>query len=151
MDKWLFRRNMEAIPLVNDKPIGYFDPDFSTVGSYRFAKFKAFERLKKLLERELLQEQHPNKLLDRPIMKWTGQKVQLVELIYALKVAGVFNNGQAELKEMASNFEKLFGIEVGDIYRIFQEIRLRKKGRTTFLDGLKNKLEGYMEEAEGMG
>ena len=32
--------------------------------------------------------------------KWTGSKVALVELIYALHAEGVFNNGSSDLKDV---------------------------------------------------
>ena len=33
----------------------------------------------------------------------------------------------------------------------YREIQILKKGRMVFLDSLREKLEGYMEEADGMG
>ncbi|UCS92180.1 RteC domain-containing protein [Echinicola marina] len=150
LDHWLFLRNVQEIPFITHRSIIHMDTRFETIGSYRFAKFLAYERLKKEIERFLEKDNNPIHLNDRPLIQWTGQKVQLVELLYALKVAGVFNNGQAELKSLAESLEKMFGVQIGDVYRIFQEIRLRKKGRTVFLDSLKEKLESYMEQAEGM-
>ncbi len=150
LDQWLFLRDVEDIPFITHRPIVHRDSRFETIGSYRFAKFKAYESLVKYLEDELKKLGSPQMENEQPKLKWTGQKVQLVELIYALKVAGVFNHGQAELKEVAQTLEQLIGAKVGDIYRVFQEIRLRKKGRTLFLDALKEKLEGYMEEADGL-
>ncbi|GGF24187.1 RteC domain-containing protein [Echinicola rosea] len=83
-------------------------------------------------------------------LKWTGNKNQLVELIYALKVAGVLNHGQAEIKEVAKVLGQLLGGDMGDVYKRFQEIRIRKKGRTVFLEALKEKLEDYILESEGL-
>ncbi|QDH81196.1 hypothetical protein FKX85_20045 [Echinicola soli] len=83
-------------------------------------------------------------------LKWTGKKNQLVELVYALKVAGVLNHGQAEIREVAKVMGQLLGGDTGDIYKRFQEIRIRKKGRTLFLDILKEKLEDYILESEGL-
>ena len=38
-------------------------------------------------------------------LTWTGSKVALIELIYALHTEGVFNNGAADLKNIAEYFE----------------------------------------------
>ncbi|AWW29428.1 hypothetical protein DN752_04310 [Echinicola strongylocentroti] len=135
-------------------PHGYhstIDNRCCTVHSIQVSTLQAVLRINAYIQ-EMLQEldgikppeQSPSKL------KWTAQKVQLVELIYALKVCNVFNNGEIGIKELARNLEQLLGTKIGDIYRIFQEIRIRKKGRTVFLDSLREKLEGYMEEGDGM-
>jgi hypothetical protein len=78
---------------------------------------------------------------------WTSKKVHLVELIYALHKAGVFNNGKAELKEVATVFESAFNISLEYLYRKFQEISLRKIHRTVFIDMLKEKLEERLDES----
>jgi len=57
-------------------------------------------------------------------------------LIYALYHSRVINNGNLEIKELANELQKLFNIELGDFYKIYSEIRLRKKSRTKFLDDL---------------
>jgi hypothetical protein len=83
-------------------------------------------------------------------LRWTGPKVNLVELIYALKFAGVFNNGQATLNEISQTFEILFGKELTKYYRTFQEIRQRKGERMVFMNLCKERLEEYMEGQEGL-
>lgn len=72
---------------------------------------------------------------------WTTKKAHLVELIYALHTANAFNDGKAELKQIASTFENLFQIRLGNLYRQFQEIGLRKINKTVFIDQLKQTLE----------
>ena len=55
---------------------------------------------------------------------------------------------QSNLKEIAFCCETLFDIEIGDFYRIFLEIRNRKKSRTQFLDKLKEKITQMMDELD---
>ncbi len=50
-------------------------------------------------------------------LEWTFSKVALTELIYALKAAGVFNHGNADLKTIARHFEKVFGVDLGNYYK----------------------------------
>jgi hypothetical protein len=86
----------------------------------------------------------------RPQLNWTGKKVDLVELVYALKVSGVINHGRAEIREISRVFETLFGMNFQDIYRTYTEISIRKKSRTAFLDFLTERLEDHLEQGEAM-
>jgi hypothetical protein len=52
------------------------------------------------------------------------------------------------LKVLALVFEKIFNIELGDIYRIFLEIRGRKGERTTYLNRLVVALNKRMNDAD---
>jgi hypothetical protein len=79
-------------------------------------------------------------------LTWTSKKAYLVELIYALHAAKVFNSGAVEIKQIAMVFEKLFSVELGDIYRRFSELSIRKKSQTTFIDHLKGSLEKRLDE-----
>ena len=135
-------------------PHGYhstIDNRCCTVHSIQVSTLQAVLRINQYLQ-EMLHELDGRtvSITQAPKLKWTAQKVQLVELIYALKVCNVFNHGEIGIKELARNLEQILGTKIGDIYRIFQEIRIRKKGRTVFLDSLREKLEGYMEEGDGM-
>lgn len=80
--------------------------------------------------------------------KWTDSKAALIELLYALQRKGSINHGEVELKDIAQFFETVFGIDLGNYYRTFQEIRIRKSGRTNYLDQLKKVLLGYMDETD---
>ncbi len=79
---------------------------------------------------------------------WTESKVSIIELMYSLQARGVFNNGTADLKEVAAFFEDTFGIDLGQYHRTFLEIRIRKTGRTKFLDSLRDSLTRRMDEAD---
>ena len=81
-------------------------------------------------------------------LKWTGAKIDLIELVYALQSSGLVNNGQSKLNEVAEKMEILFDIDLGDIYRSFLEIRNRKTAPTKLLDILKTSLINKMIEAD---
>ena len=85
---------------------------------------------------------------DKPTIIWTLSKITLIELIYALKEIGAFNNGKTELSLIQEYFERIFGISLGNISRSFQEILYRKKGQTLFLDQLKECLVKRIGEIE---
>lgn len=46
---------------------------------------------------------------------WTGSKVALIELLYALHTEGVFNNGASDLKDVVEYFETTFNIDLGEL------------------------------------
>ena len=60
----------------------------------------------------------------------------------------VLNNGTSDIKETAEYFEKIFNIDLGDYYRTFLEIRMRKTNKTKFLNSLTDSLIKKMEEAD---
>ena len=84
----------------------------------------------------------------QPALTWTGPKTALIELIYALQSVEVFNNGKTDIKQIASSLERLFNISLGNYYRGFQELRLRKSGMTNFLDQLKDKFVQRIDELD---
>lgn len=84
----------------------------------------------------------------RPALQWTAPKTALIELIYGLQAAGACNNGAADIKQITSFFESVFGLELGNVYNVFQEMRLRKKNRTVFLDNLRDRVVQRMDEAD---
>jgi hypothetical protein len=88
------------------------------------------------------------KSVNDTVLKWTDSKTGLIELMYALRQKGCFNHGQAEIKEIAEFFEQTLDIDLGNYYRTFQEIRIRKSGRTNFLDQLKTVLIQYMDDVD---
>ena len=114
------------------------DTSFSTLHDSSVAEILANKQLTHYLSTEIdaLSEKLHLKftsIIESKLLQWTESKVSLVEFIYALYAGKCFNNGNTNLKEIAFCCETLFDIEIGDFYRIFLEIRNRKKSRTQFL------------------
>lgn len=133
----------------------YYETDlnFSTSHDFKIAKIIANDLLQlyledciKLLDRKsnkLITQRNPNAKLI-----WTGSKIALTELLYALQTEGVFNNGSADLKIIAEFFEDNFSLDLGQYRRNFLEIRARKENRTKFLDTLKTNLLKRMDDTD---
>lgn len=83
---------------------------------------------------------------DIPMLKWTASKISLVELIYGLYCSESIEEGRAGIKNISELFETMFGIELGDIYHIFAEIKNRKINPTKFLDQLTKALNKKISE-----
>ncbi len=81
-------------------------------------------------------------------VSWTGSKASRIELLYALQSSGSCNDGTIDIKRLATHLETLFSIDLGNYYRVFQEIRIRKISRTTFLDQLKDRLIKRMDDSD---
>jgi hypothetical protein len=153
LDNKYFIRAKYDLKLMVDSFYFQADHRFTTSHDYKVARMLANDAIKVFLEeqieklgRKTITIQSPSPLAKGP--KWTGSKVELIELIYALHTEGVFNNGTSGLKEVTTFFETAFNIDLGQFNRVFLEIRNRKSDRTKFLNTLKNKLIIRMDDAD---
>jgi hypothetical protein len=82
-------------------------------------------------------------------LKWTGNVVEWVELIYALYAAGKINDGKTSLKELFQQMGGIFDFEVKEFANYFMDIKHRTDGRRTkFMDLLKDAVLERMEESD---
>lgn len=80
-----------------------------------------------------------------PVLQWTGNAIDLVEIIYGINEMGCINGGETTLKELAPIFYSFFGVESKDCYRFYTDIKRRKSdSRTYFLDRMQAKLNEKM-------
>lgn len=117
------------------------DEMYSTSHDYKLSNIIANEKYQEFLNVELQKlnnhDERPSDMsLDLPLT-WTFTKTDLIELSYALVAAGVFNNGNADIKSVVSFFQTVFHIDLGQYYHKYTDITRRKKDRTSFLDKLK--------------
>ena len=82
------------------------------------------------------------------VLRWTGTKRALVELIYALDACGCLNKGTVDIKEIVAYFEYVFDIDLGDFYHTYMELKAKTKDRTGFLSTLKDRLLMRMREQD---
>ena len=153
LDHKYFVRNKLDIQLTLDGHIFENDTRFSTTHDFKISKILAHDLLQVYIEDELasLERKEPlQNSQDVPKIKhsWTDSKTALIELIYALHSQGVLDNGKADIKEIANYFEQVFNVDLGDYYRTYLEIRVRKTGRTKFLSLLQESLIKRMDEQD---
>ena len=78
---------------------------------------------------------------------WTGNAVDLVEMVYGICVMGSVNDGDVKFKDLAQAMYQFFGIKSKDCYRFYTDIRRRKNhSRTYFLDKMQKKLNDKMRK-----
>ncbi len=83
----------------------------------------------------------------KPLVKWTGNAVDLVEMVYGICVMGSVNDGDVKFKDLAQAMYQFFGIKAKDCYRFYTDIRRRKNhSRTYFLDRMQEKLNDKMRK-----
>ena len=144
-DTQYFLRKNKSIRIQFDCSGSFIDDEFSTSLDSTFANFIGYESLIEYCQNEielllLKNNLEPGSTIVKSNLKWTASKIALIELIYALDSIKVFNNGDADIKQIAAAFETIFNVDLGDYYRAFLEIKARKKNNTKFLDSLKKAL-----------
>lgn len=153
LDEKYFLRNtrVSVFPALNF-------PEFETNGDYIFAKFLAYEELRRfLLGRIKTVENESNSLLAKQItavsaQMWTDEKVNLVELAYGLYFMGSINNGNADILEIVALLEDSFKIELGGVYRSFIDISRRKTlSYTKYLDAMRDKISNHIIRKDSLG
>ncbi len=151
VDDKIFIRNNVAIDYNLETFYYEKDPRFSTSHDFKTATILANEIFQKFIENKIvnLSTRKPIKIkpqIELPTMKWTESKSAIIELIYALHTQKAFNNGTADIVDIAKHFEIMFEINLDDIYQVSNEIKNRKINKTKFLDLLKENLKKRFEE-----
>lgn len=152
LDSLYFIRGAEVqqilIPEVPD-----VDPAFSTSMDYLFSKFMAYEKLQEYLLDEIRKlsgnnnEVNPVKEGDTNPLIWTGDKINLVEVIYGMYYTGQLNNGNASISDIIKWMEQHFHIDLSRSYRNFLDIRTRKRDSPTrYLDKMRASIEQRVDE-----
>ena len=82
-------------------------------------------------------------------LQWTGNTLDLVELIYGLCEMGCIDNGETPLKVLAPALYEFFGLDTKECYRYYSAIKLRKNpSRTYFIDKMQKKLNEKIRRDE---
>ncbi len=123
------------------------DPEFSTSHDELASKIVTFNLLMKFYtsELELLNSKKEDVVKEvRPAilqkLRWTASKTALAELVISLHLSKAISDGEIELNKFVAAVELIFDINLGNIHKIFDQIRDREKDPTKFLDSLKNAL-----------
>ncbi|MGN6435858.1 MAG: RteC domain-containing protein [Agriterribacter sp.] len=151
-DELLFTRKLQDILHLNDDYAFMIDTRICPLATYKIAKMKAYRRLENdilaILKGLKLQVPTLGTTMPPAELQWTASKIAITELIYGLYATSVFNSGQARLKEIVAGFEQYFKIDLNDYKSIYQDMKMRKKSRTSFLSELRTKLEAKMDDEE---
>lgn len=154
LDEEYFVRGKSDLRTATDFFNFYVDEKFSTCQDGTVATIMAYDMLIVYLQQEIeklenhIDNQNTYLMKQSSRLFWTGSKTELIELIYALQSCGSINSGTADIKELATLFEQVFNIELGNYYHTFIEIRARKGSKTKFIDKLEEALIRRFEESD---
>ena len=154
LDRQYFMRGKPDIQIIVDSFYYETDPQFSTSHDFKVAKILANELLEIYLTNRLheLERREQRKRVKNgftgKVLRWTGTKRALVELVYALDACGCLNKGTVDIKEIVAYFEYVFDIDLGDFYHTYMELKAKTKDRTGFLSTLKDRLLLRMREQD---
>ena len=145
-------RNHKKSIVNHDCNLLNYDEQLCTTHDYRVALIMANDLFSVHIE-DKLDEINTSCNINHPSLKsnlnWTGNKIDLVELIYALHHQKVINGGNTDIKELTLHISKVFNIELDEnVYRWYLDIKNRKKIRTKFLFGLAENLNNKIIEEE---
>jgi len=149
LDHYYFVRSAtDQLPLEGDFPL-FYDRRYYARMSYKVACLHSHQLLLGYLN-ERQRSLGGDKKADGPLAErlvWTAPITAMAELIYGLQEYGVFNNTKVEVKKIARYFQECFGVKIeNSIYKYYEDLRIRKKGRTPFLDSVRNALQRRMDE-----
>lgn len=141
LDEQLFTRGQSNLPIWLICPRIDYDERCCTAGDYAFAQIIAYDWLSAYIDAKLNTQTAP-KVIENQIqqakIRWTGEQVNLVELIYGLYYTGQINHGNVEVKDILALVERVFDVKIKAAYHVFGNIRRRKNiSPTAFLDKMR--------------
>ena len=155
LDRYYFLRESFR----HEPDIEYFymerEPWFSTNCDLKVAIILAYEKLQPYLRSELNKLKELQQAVRVPDFSkrqhtWTANKIDLVELIYALSATSGIDYGKSSISEMTRYAEAVFNIDLSNVGRCYYEICLRSH-QTRFLDKLKEALINRIDNTNRSG
>lgn len=145
-DHYYFLRAQFDPRLVHHHSLWNLEQSISTNRGYLLATLLANEELLIYIDSKL---NNPTtvQMSDRVTQsdfKWTGSKIDLVELIYGLFASKSINNGDVEIKELTEKLSTFFNIDIKNQYRTFNELK-RRKNKTSYIDEMSNNLKEFID------
>lgn len=157
LDHLYFLRENKQLELFSTDISIYLDSEFYTSHDTLAAEVIAYDRLTNFYKDEIEKLKSissgkfdDHKKIKKSPLNWTASKTDLVELVYALKVAGAINTGNINTKELVTIFSSLFNIEVVNHYKTYSEIKNRSTERTKFLKKLVQDFQTKLEYDDGI-
>lgn len=148
LDKKYFLRFSYDLDVKLAADIHSYDERFSTSHDHLISQIIAHEEYEMFLHQQILKlkEAVPAEPSAKRVLQWTGSKVGLTELVFALHHTHCFNGGNSSLAETVKWFEESFGIQLGNYHNTIGEIRNRKTPHPKFLGLLADNFMAYLEK-----
>lgn len=157
-DRYYFLRDFSYYHEDLDLPAFMLDSSFCTIYSWKLAMIIAYNRLEKEIRFNTVKTGQSGLVgaageesfggPNAAPLRWTDPKMGLVELIYSLNEQGSFNHGNTDIKTITRYFERVFAVQLSNTSKSFQDLLCRKKGYTTYIDKLREKINGRIDDIE---
>lgn len=153
LDSYYFLRGQQEN--IIDIDVCHLDDDsvFSTGYDHLVARIVAMEMLYAFLSARRTCLKNNNKESRSVLLgvkgsyKWTGNAIELVELVYGLHEMGCVNNGETPIHELATFVGALLDVDIRDCYSAYTDMKHRKnESRTYFLDKMRDRLNERMQQ-----
>jgi len=145
LDHIYFTRGNKSPELFTNYQVIDFEEEFATSHGFVLARILASENLYIYLRKKIQLLENNYAIVDNLLspIKWKGSKANLVVLMY-----GLIETEQVEcdISTLANQLQKLFDIDLKDIYRIWADVKTRKKELFPWLNELVAKLEERARE-----
>jgi len=148
LDHKIFIRNSYDLKMKLSFGFYNFDTSFTTSHDHMIARFIANEQLGRYLKKQIESLTDPMTTKALSPLVWSGSKVGLIELVYALYHMRCFNSGNIELSEVIKFVEKSLDTDLGNFHKTVFEIRNRKQGPTKFLQQIIDNLAQHFQNTE---
>ncbi len=127
LDEKYFLRDNNEIPLEVKDSHAVMDENFFTWKDHTFSTIMASEMLIAYIRNEMEKLDNPSgQILPRSKATWTGNKIDLQELSYALYLDGSVNHGKATIIDITRALELAFNVELEkDIYKTQKQLMER--------------------------
>jgi hypothetical protein len=128
------------------------DERFTTAADFLFARIIANLKIAKYLENAMSGILCPNPIEEETEkITWTGETINLLEVVYGWYYTGQINNGQASITTLVKKMEKVFNVNIGRPYRRLSEIRQRKRlSRTKFIDEMGKAITRKLDDEDDL-
>jgi len=146
-DKSFFQRSTLSNPISKHYVLD-LDTSFSTPHSIDLAHLQAYEQLCRYIDTTYYKKGEPlseDTKRNRGTI-WSSTKAALIELAVALYYSGSVNYGKGGFKKFISELEAFFQIQLGNVYRVFLGMVIRKKEPAPFLHQLLDAFIRRLEE-----
>lgn len=151
-EKFFVRKTIDKKVYFFDNYMIHYDNHLNTTYDFNMAQIIAYDLIIIYLEEllENLNNKAKNSITNiQSSLKWTGNKIDLIELVYALHHSKSINQGKSDIKEVASKIGQFLNIEIEEnIYRNYIDIKNRKTDKTKFLNILSQNLSDFIEMGE---
>lgn len=154
LDEYCFLRRQQNKEF--DVHVYHFDEnsEFSTGYDHLVARIIAVEMLHAYLaarrhavQRQDCEKMSPELLKMNGKYKWTGNAIELVELVYGLNEMQSINSGDVPIQELVTFIATTFSIDVKDCYSAYTDMKRRKNSsRTYFTDKMRERLNQRMAQ-----